>query len=509
LTTAVQADYEYDYLSDLLNREHRDAGNVDDWIERGNATVTASPSFENGIRLTAWAGEYNADDDHEFAIASAVYFFEIPSQAQYLEILVRYRGEPHEAELEDQEAIAGRIWIRNTKREYARRKYDDKHADETRYGDTFFLRAKRRSETIKIAEAGHVEDGFLEMHIAVEDGEQLDVESIDVLTYRRHRPPRVVQYYTRNYHWRPWNRYTYRYFYDGPSYYCTDLNYYIRWSYPLYDHHYLSIRYDYGNYLHRYYTHHPRYYYRSYSSHVNVRVHNTNPPVETRTRKLRQWTSNHENVRRAYTRSRLSRSAGTAENRRAKTSAADVRANVRTIIEDHGQASVSADRVQRSTVLSKRKPTFNDSMLRRRRQYVRSYRNSSGQREDSSQLSQKRKRYLPSSQYRTQDSYTRTNEERRQRLYNRSRVSPDTTSRSYSSGRQSSSPRTSRTTTGSTTKRKRSNTYSTSTSRSNTSTTRRAPPRTTTSSSNDDDDEEKKTRQSERSRNKQRTKRRK
>ena len=48
---------DYDYFSDRISREHRDAGDVEDWIERGNATVTASPRFESGIRLAAWANE--------------------------------------------------------------------------------------------------------------------------------------------------------------------------------------------------------------------------------------------------------------------------------------------------------------------------------------------------------------------------------------------------------------------------------------------------------------------
>ena len=502
LTTVAQADYEYDYLSDLISREHRDASDVDDWIERGNATVTASPRFEDGVRLTAWASEYDEDEEHEFAIGSAVYFFEIPRHAQFIEILVRYRGEPHEAELEDQEEITGRVWIRNTKREYARRRYDDEHADETRYGDTFFLRAKRRSETIKIAAAGHIDDGLLEMHIVVEDGEQLDVEHVDVLTYRRQHPPRVVQYYTRNYDWRPWHRYTYRYFYDGPSYYCTDLNFYYRWSYPIYDHHYLSIRYAYGDYLHRYYSRHPQYYYRSYSNYVNVHAH-ADTSVETRTRKLGRWTGTHETVRREYTRSRLSRSAGSA-----KKSSSDVRASVRTIIEKRGQKSASADRVQRLAVSRKRK-SFNaetefSSTIRRRSQYLRSSPTpfDQGKRSSASQLSQKRKRYSSSSKYKSQRTYTRSNDERRQRLYTGSRVSPSPSS-IPSSRSKSSSVRTSPT------KQKRVESSS-STSRRKISTSSSRPARSSpkASSSKKDDDDEKKNeaRQSERARNIERTK---
>ena len=104
-TTFAYADYEYEYLTDLLDREHREAGDADDWIERGNATVTASPRFEDGIRLTAWGGAYNEEDEHEFAIASAVYFFKVPRQAQYVELIVRYRGEPHDAELEGRKKL--------------------------------------------------------------------------------------------------------------------------------------------------------------------------------------------------------------------------------------------------------------------------------------------------------------------------------------------------------------------------------------------------------------------
>ena len=70
---------------------------------------------------------------------------------------------------------------------------------------------------------------------------RLDVEYLEVSTYRRQPKVRVIQRYTPTYRWRPWHRYTYLYFYDGPVYYTTDYDYYLRWSYPIYDHHYLSI----------------------------------------------------------------------------------------------------------------------------------------------------------------------------------------------------------------------------------------------------------------------------
>ena len=336
------ADYEYDYFSDRTSREYRDAGDVEDWIERGNATVTASPRFESGIRLTAWANESDKEEDYEFAIASAIYLFEIPRQAQYVEILVRYRGEPHRADF-DYEEIAGRVWIRNTKREYARRNYNDNGEEDTLYGDTFFLRAKRRSETIKIATAGHVDNGILEMHIVAENGEQLDIEYVDVVTFQRQPDVRVIHRYARDYHWQPWYRYTYLYFYDGPFYYCTDLGYYIRWSYPVYDHHYLGIRRTYGGYLHNYYRRYPRRYHRDSYYHVDVRVDKS-----PKTRRLNRWTPTHETTRREYSRSRLSFT-------NSKSNKTNVQTRVRSLITEHRQTPVLSDRVIQGSTLSRKR----------------------------------------------------------------------------------------------------------------------------------------------------------
>ena len=336
---------DYDYFSDRISREHRDAGDVEDWIERGNATVTASPRFESGIRLTAWANESDREEDYDFAIASAIYLFEIPRQAQYVEILVRYRGEPHRADF-DYEEIAGRVWIRNTKREYARRNYNDNGEDETLYGDTFFLRAKRRSETIKIATAGRVDNGILEMHIVAENGEQLDIEYVDVVTYQRQPDVRVIHRYARDYHWQPWYRYTYLYFYDGPFYYCTDLDYYIRWSYPVYDHHYLAIRRTYGGYLYNYYRRYPRRYYRDSYYHVNIHVDKS-----PKTRRLNRWTTTHETTRREYSRSRLS----FTKSKTSRTNKTNVQTRVRSLITEHRQTPVLTDRVIQGSTLSRKR----------------------------------------------------------------------------------------------------------------------------------------------------------
>ncbi|RKU16634.1 hypothetical protein C6503_11965 [Candidatus Poribacteria bacterium] len=349
LSTPANADY--DYYADRLSREHRVASDVDEWIERGNATITASPRFEDGVRLTAWANDTQNTDDYEFAIASAVYLFEIPAGAQYIEVLVRYRGEPHRLEIEDyDEPIAGRAWVRNTKREATRSGYHDENAKETRYGDTFVLRAKNRSEHIKIPAAGRVKDGWMELHIVAEGGEQIDVEYLEVSTYRRQPKVRVIQRYTPTYRWRPWHRYTYLYFYDGPVYYATDYDYYLRWSYPIYDHHYLSIRSYYGGYLGRYRGYYPSAYYRYYSPYYGSyhSYYRGTPKVYQRRTQLNRWSAQHETTRRQYSRSRLSANSQ-RENRTA------VRRSVRTTLENHRrQTPATTERVARQSIITQK-----------------------------------------------------------------------------------------------------------------------------------------------------------
>ncbi|HIE30366.1 TPA: hypothetical protein EYP66_24160 [Candidatus Poribacteria bacterium] len=331
-------DYDYDYSrSDRISREHRDAGDVDDWIERGNSTVTTSPHFRDGIRLSAWASDYISDDEYDFALASAIYLFDIPRRAQYIKIKVRYRGEGREADFDDYEEIAGRVWIRNFRREREGRRYDydDK---ETLYGDTFVLRAKRRSETIKIPAAHHVgEDDVMELHVVVENGGLLDVEYVDVATYRYLPEVRVVNRYIRTYEWRPWYNYTYFYFYDGPVYYVTDYDYYVRWSYPVYDVHYVTIRKNYRAYLHRYYKIYPSRHHGYSRADININVYDRQRRG-IQTPRLSKWTPEYERVRREYDRSRLMK-------RRRRTDIERVRNSVRVTIENHRRQPVLSDRL--------------------------------------------------------------------------------------------------------------------------------------------------------------------
>ena len=485
LATPAHADP--DYYADRLSREHRVASDVDEWIERGNATITASPRFEDGVRLTAWANEAQNTEDYEFAIASAVYLFEIPAGTQYIEVLVRYRGEPHRLEIEDyDEPIAGRAWIRNTKRETTRRGYYDENAKETRYGDTFVLRAKNRSEHIKIPATGHVKDGWMELHIVAEGGEQIDVEYLEVSTYRRQPKVRVIQRYTPTYRWRPWHRYTYLYFYDGPIYYATDYDYYLRWSYPIYDHHYLSIRSYYGGYLGRYRGYYPSAYYRCYSPYYysgSRSYYGGTPKVYQRRTQLNRWSAKHETTRRQYSRSRLSANSQ-AGNRTA------VRRSVRTTLEDHRrQTPATTERIARQSIITqKQRARVSTSTLRQSK--VRQSTYATGSTGSTSTLS-KQRRYPAATTQGTNRYSSSTRTQRTTPLYRRStqtqrttplyRRSTTSSNRSVSSSTSSTSrPKYRTTTSNSSSSRAK---YRTTTSNSSSSRSRSSISRSTTSSS--------------------------
>ena len=297
IVSITSADYQYDYFSDRISREFRNGYDVEDWIERGNATVTASPSFEDGVRLTAWAGEYAEGENYEFAIASAIYHFEIPHNCQYVEIRLRYRGESTAASLNDYDDVAGRVWVRNTKEPDQR--YQKNDNEETRYGDTFILRAKRRAETIKIPAANHVERGLMELHVVVDGSGQIDVESITVSAYRHQPEIRIVERHADNYRWQPWHRYSYLYFYNGPIYY-TYPDHYLAWHYPARHHLYVSMRRSY-NRTTRWYYKNRRPPYRRYggrpANSLHIHLHDTYSPKRSR---LSSWSDDYETTHQAY-----------------------------------------------------------------------------------------------------------------------------------------------------------------------------------------------------------------
>jgi hypothetical protein len=501
-TLAAVSYADYGNYADRLSREHRVASDVDEWIERGNATITASPIFEDGMRLTAWANSHQDADNFEFAIASGVYLFEIPRSAQSIEIRVRYKGEPNKFEINDHyEPIAGRVWIRNIKREATRRGYNDQNASETRYGDTFVLRAKNRSETIKIPAAGRVDDGWMELHVVAEGGEQLDVEYIEVSTYRRAPKVRVVQQYRQSYRWRSWNRYTYLYFYDGPIFYNSGYDSYLCWSYPVYDHRYLSIRSYYGGYLGRYRTYYPtRYsYYHSpyYGSYSYGRI--TTPAYNKRTQ-LNRWSAQHESIRKQYSRSRLAVPTRTSDR-------TQIRNDVRVVIENHRrQAPPSTERVSRSAIISQKQRTAVARSNIQQNDAVRTYssRSRSSIQTTARQTTGRQRRLILNSRSNVNTSRSKPSSitERSSQYFRRSISSSSRTSsssrssstlRSSSSNDRTKQRSTSVTTSKPTPTQKKSQSVSStssSSSRTRPSTTSRSSSSSSSSSSSDDDDDD-------------------
>ncbi len=514
---ASDSDADYGNYADRLSREHRIANDVDEWIERGNATITASPLFEDGMRLTAWANNFQDSDKFQFAIASGVYLFEIPRSAQTIEIVVRYKGEPHTFEINDQyEPIAGRVWIRNIKREMTRRGYHDQSASETRYGDTFVLRAKNRSETIKIPVAGHVQDGWMELHVVAEGGEQLDVEYIEVSTYRRAPKLRVVQHYTPSYRWRPWNRYTYLYFYDGPVFYSSGYDSYLCWSYPVYDHRYLSIRTRYGGYLGRYRTYHPArysYYYTPYhgGGYGYGYGYGRGNVVYSKRTQLNRWSAQHANARKQYSRSRLAVPTRTVER-------TQINNNVRAVIENHRrQAPPATERLTRSALISQKQRAATRSSIRTN-DASRTY---SSRSRYSNLNSDNKRRILHNTRSRVNSGRSSSSAvtERSSRIFRRSITSSSSRSGSSSSSNSrlrssNSSSRTQRSTPAVTTTQSKTRPTSTNSSRvtpSRSSRTRSATTsrtRSSSSSSSDDDDDDDDNNNNSRSRSSERIKRR-
>jgi len=217
-------DYELGYYCSR-NSEYRDAADADDWIERGRASVTDSPMFPDGIRLTAWAVE--KEEEFEPGLASAIYCFVVPSWTNYLKIRVRYK------DFSKDDKVAGRLWIKTTDRDLKRGLESEEETPF--YGDTFVLRSSQTSETVYVPSGRHVETGKLEIHIVAEGKDCLDVKSIRV-EYLEEKPARItVVHHLCDDYWYRWPRYryVYHYYYWG-TYYCprTSLVYEC-WDWPL------------------------------------------------------------------------------------------------------------------------------------------------------------------------------------------------------------------------------------------------------------------------------------
>ncbi len=282
--------YRYD---NKIGTERRQGYQADDFVERGQASITESPLFDDGIRLAAWATRH--EEDYEHGMASAIYYFDLPSSAHSVKIKVSYDGEADEKD--SKEAIAGRVWIKRARIGEDYEKYypkDEKYegVDKPLYGDTFVLRARKHSETIQVSVDDYRINGVMELHVVAEGKQRIDIKYIELEAYTSYYEPRVVTRYYSDYAWRPWYDYTYSYFYVGPYYHYGD-GFYLRYTYPRYSHYYSSIRRRHSSYLYGYYSRHPRsrYVRRSYSRGTRR--------VWSRDR-LNRWTRDHADARRSY-----------------------------------------------------------------------------------------------------------------------------------------------------------------------------------------------------------------
>jgi len=284
------------YYGDRLTSDYRRGYQIDDWIERGASSVTESPVFSDGVRLASWATRH--ENDHDFGMASAIYFFEIPPNSRSMRIKIYYEGEADRGDFNG--GITGRVWVR---RAYADDDYAEYNPDEGQYedeeeplyGDTFVLRAKKHLEILRMSAEDHVIDGMMELHVIAEGRQRIDVKYIEVESYSYLPTVRVVNRYYKDYTWRPWYDYTYSYFYTGPVFNFSD-HFYVRYTYPRYRSNYISIRKRYNNYLHGYYVKHP-----------NRRVRWANVDRVSRGKRrtwdrnqLSRWSREHDDARKSY-----------------------------------------------------------------------------------------------------------------------------------------------------------------------------------------------------------------
>lgn len=298
----------YDTYDNKIGTERRQGYQADEFIEKGAASVTESPKFDDGVRLAAWATRDG--EDYQHGMASAVYYFNIPPTAHSVKIKISYDGEVDEKDSKD--AIVGRVWIKRVQagkdyEKYYPKEETPKGQDKPLYGDTFVLRANKHHETITVSTDNYNIGGVMELHVVAEGKQRVDVKYVEVKAYRSEYRPRVVTRYYSDYAWRPWYDYTYSYFYVGPSYYYGD-GFYIRYNYPRYGYYYGSIRRHHNNYLHSYYSRHPR------SRHLR-RGHVSG---ENSRHRLNRWTQGHTNARRGF-RSNSGRGRRSANVQRSRT----------------------------------------------------------------------------------------------------------------------------------------------------------------------------------------------
>ncbi len=187
-----------------LSWEKRYGDEVDDWETKGPSVVTSSPVFDRGLRVAAMG--LDTETRRVFALASAIFYFDVPKDARELKVKVKFEGE-------SLEGTAGYLWVRDARQEVKE--------DGPLYGVTLALRAGRSSEVLYLTDLDRYinPDGIVEIHLVAEGDQQFDIGYIEIDSYSRPRDrvhlveryePIVVEH---------WPRYVYHYYYSGPVYF--------------------------------------------------------------------------------------------------------------------------------------------------------------------------------------------------------------------------------------------------------------------------------------------------
>ena len=200
-----------------LSTEYRYGSQVSEWFVRGDAATSQSQVFSGGLRLAAWDGQ-NEQELTRVAVATAVYFFQIPAQAQSVSVQVGYRADPAARNRE----VAGFLFARNQaiERQYAPLQDAATGAIEEPgfFGDTYVLPANQQQIVVNLPVADHVADGVLEVHLSAGAGQVFDVHYVQVASYGQAVPLLAEAAPTNYYMGNPYD-YTYYYYYAGPRYF--------------------------------------------------------------------------------------------------------------------------------------------------------------------------------------------------------------------------------------------------------------------------------------------------
>lgn len=202
--------------SSTISTEYRYASQLNEYFVRGDAQVSESPALRRGVRLAAW----DAQDPQEatrVAVATAVYFFQVPLAARAVTIETAYQVDKAARD----PRVAGFLFVRN-------RAIEEQFADQARefrpteeptfFGSTYLLPASEPRVSITLPAENHVIDGILEVHLSAGAGQVFDVQYVQVSALGALAAPPIHAVPATRYIADPYD-YTYYYYYGGPCYY--------------------------------------------------------------------------------------------------------------------------------------------------------------------------------------------------------------------------------------------------------------------------------------------------